>query len=275
MENNDWTAYTKDIFDLICPAQGKELRIISKDERTDFDAAIDATIASVEPLRLRVRGMLMKPFPRAKRAVESARSAEELEEFAGRFRRELEVSSEIASRTFQAGFESILDRLRTTLEERFQDVIVELATGAPKIVLSKRAFLLTPDQLRAVRRDSDVDLTRALSGAAAGSILSGGAAVALAGGILGPIGLLAGALVGWKFGELFGVVVVPGRTDRGGERERVADPVAGPIVLDRVAGPASRVVIGKTRALGQLFDSAAGEVNNRSECTAVHSGSGV
>jgi hypothetical protein len=36
MENNDWTVYTKEIFDVICPPQGKELQIISKDKKTDF-----------------------------------------------------------------------------------------------------------------------------------------------------------------------------------------------------------------------------------------------
>ncbi len=41
MENNDWTVYTKDIFDLICPAQGKELQIISKDKRINFTFRFD------------------------------------------------------------------------------------------------------------------------------------------------------------------------------------------------------------------------------------------
>ena len=36
MENNDWTVYTKEIFDLICPPQGKEIQIISKDKSTVF-----------------------------------------------------------------------------------------------------------------------------------------------------------------------------------------------------------------------------------------------
>jgi ribosomal protein L31E len=170
----------------------------------EFDVAINATIAAVEPLRIRVRSMLTKPFPRAKRTIEACKTVEELEEFASKFRREIEVSAEVAARTFQAGFESILERLRVTLEDKFNEVVLEIASNAPKIVLNQRAFLLTPDQLRAVRRDSDVDLTRALSGAAAGSVLSGGVAIALVGGVLGPVGLLAGALVGWKFGELFG-----------------------------------------------------------------------
>jgi GTPase SAR1 family protein len=170
----------------------------------DVDVALESTLAAVDPLRIRVRSMLLKPFPRAKRTVADCRSFEELEEFGMKFRRELEVAAEIASRTFQSGFERIMERLRTTLEEKFQEVIVELNPSAPRITLNQRAFLLTPDQMRAARRDSSTDITRALSGAAAGSILSGGAAAVLAGGVLGPIGLIAGALVGWKMGELFG-----------------------------------------------------------------------
>jgi hypothetical protein len=41
MENNDWIAYAKEIFDLICPPQGRELQIISKDRRTNFTIRFD------------------------------------------------------------------------------------------------------------------------------------------------------------------------------------------------------------------------------------------
>jgi len=41
MENNLWTVYTEHLFDLICPAQGKELTIISKDNRTNFEIRYD------------------------------------------------------------------------------------------------------------------------------------------------------------------------------------------------------------------------------------------
>lgn len=36
MENNDWTVFTSEIFDLICTAQGKELSVISKDKDINF-----------------------------------------------------------------------------------------------------------------------------------------------------------------------------------------------------------------------------------------------
>jgi hypothetical protein len=40
MENDDWT-YTHEVFDLICPPQGKQLQIISKDKKTDFTIRFD------------------------------------------------------------------------------------------------------------------------------------------------------------------------------------------------------------------------------------------
>ncbi len=36
MERNDWVVYPTHLFDLVCPAQGKELVIISKDKKTEF-----------------------------------------------------------------------------------------------------------------------------------------------------------------------------------------------------------------------------------------------
>lgn len=41
MENNDWIIYTKNIFDIECPAQGKNLKIISKDKYTNFGLRFD------------------------------------------------------------------------------------------------------------------------------------------------------------------------------------------------------------------------------------------
>jgi len=41
MENNDWIIYTKDVFDVECPAQGKSLKIISKDKFTNFELRFD------------------------------------------------------------------------------------------------------------------------------------------------------------------------------------------------------------------------------------------
>ena len=41
MMDNDWTAYSRDLFDLRCSAQGKELEIISNDGSTYFKMRFD------------------------------------------------------------------------------------------------------------------------------------------------------------------------------------------------------------------------------------------
>jgi len=41
MVNNFWTVWTQDLFDFICLARGKTLRIISKDKLTDFRMRFD------------------------------------------------------------------------------------------------------------------------------------------------------------------------------------------------------------------------------------------
>lgn len=170
----------------------------------DFNRVVRNAMAGVDPLRMKVRGQLLAPFARAKRKIAECSSAEEIEKFSRRFKREVELAGETASRTFQRGFTSVLDRLRNVLEERFESVMGDLSTSVPKVSLNGRAFLLSPDQVQSARRADDGGLTQAVGGAAAGSLVSGGAAFALIGGVLGPLGLLAGALVGWKMGEVFG-----------------------------------------------------------------------
>ncbi len=171
---------------------------------SEFNRVVKGALGGVDPLRMKVRAELLAPFARAKRKIAECSTAEEIEKFSRRFKREVELAGETASRTFQRGFESVLDRLRNVLEERFEAVMGDLSTSVPKVKLNGRAFLLSPDQVQSARKADDAGMTEAISGAAAGSLVSGGAAFALIGGVLGPLGLLAGALVGWKLGEVFG-----------------------------------------------------------------------
>ncbi|MBW3562414.1 MAG: dynamin family protein [Actinobacteria bacterium] len=175
-----------------------------RDLESDFNRSVKSTLSGVDPLRMKVRSQLLAPFARAKQKIAECDTAEEIEKFSRKFKREVELAGETASRTFQRDFEKVLNRLRAVLEERFEAVMGDLSTSVPKVSLNGRAFLLTPDQVQSARKADDGGLTQAIGGAAAGSIVSGGAAFALVGGVLGPLGLLAGALIGWKMGEVFG-----------------------------------------------------------------------
>lgn len=171
-----------------------------------FDAAVSMALTEVPPLRMRIRGLVLNPFTRAKKELAQLETLEELEQFSSRFRRQLEVAGELASRQFMEGFEQIVHRLQHQLQERFQAVMTDLAPNLPQIRLSPNALLVTPDQLQqlqaAKRRSEQTSKTSAMVGG-----LSGGGLTLLATGtatLLGPLGLLGGALVGWKLASLVG-----------------------------------------------------------------------
>lgn len=169
-----------------------------------FDAAVSMALTEVPPLRMRIRGLVLNPFTRAKKELAQLETLEEVEQFASRFRRQLEVAGELASRQFTEGFGQIVNRLQHQLQERFQAVMTDLAPNLPQIRLSPNALLVTPDQIQqlqaAKRRSEQASRTSAMIGG-----LSGGGLTLLATGtvtLLGPLGLLGGALVGWKLASL-------------------------------------------------------------------------
>ncbi|TVP63193.1 MAG: hypothetical protein EA340_14875 [Nitriliruptor sp.] len=169
-----------------------------------FEAAVSMALTEVAPLRMRIRSLVLQPFTRAKQDLNKLETLEEIEQFSSRFRRQLEVGGELASRQFSEGFGQIVGGLQRQLQERFQAVMTDLAPNLPNIRLSPNALLVTPDQLQqlhaAKRRSEQASKTSAVVGG-----LSGGGLTVLATGtmtLLGPLGLLGGALVGWKMSNL-------------------------------------------------------------------------
>jgi GTPase SAR1 family protein len=169
-----------------------------------FEEATSLAFTEVAPLKMRIRGLVLQPFNRAKKEIEQLDSLEELEAFASRFRRQLEVAGELASRQFGEGFQHLVARLQLQLQERFQAVMTDLAPNLPQVQLSSNALLVTPDQLQQLKSQQARSKATSRSGALAGGLAGGGAAFVAAGAMLGPIGLLAGALVGWKISSLVG-----------------------------------------------------------------------
>ena len=196
-----------------------------------FNDAVSLTLTEVAPLKMRIRGLVLQPFTRAKKELARLDTLEEIEQFAGRFKRQLEVAGELASRQFTEGFEHLVKRLQVQLQERFQAVMTELAPNLPQVKLSSNALLVTPDQMRAIEQAQNRSKSTSRTGALAGGVAGGGAAFVAAGALLGPIGLLGGALVGWKLSGL-----VAGQ--RNLERARQAILVR----LDEIAGQMLRDV---------------------------------
>ena len=98
----------------------------------------------------------------------------------------------------------IVERLRRNLEDEFHAVMADLTPNLPRFELAAAAMVVTPDQLKAVEAAQRRSKKLAGSGAAAGGLLGGGGAFAAAGALLGPLGLLGGALVGYKLSQLVG-----------------------------------------------------------------------
>ena len=167
-----------------------------------FDVAVDAAMTEVAPLKMRIRGLLLRPFDSAKRTIERMATLQEVEEFSHRFRREVEVMGEMASRQFAQGFQHVVDRLERELESQVHNVISDVLPDIPQVQLSTNALLVTPDQLARMRSTARRVRQTGRTGAVAGGLAGGGAAVVAASTLLGPIGLIGGALVGWKLSAL-------------------------------------------------------------------------
>ncbi|TVR37788.1 MAG: hypothetical protein EA388_00890 [Nitriliruptor sp.] len=163
-----------------------------------FDDAVSMSLTEVAPLRMRIRSLVLKPFAKAKKELEGLETLDEIEQFSSRFRRQLEVAGELASRQFEAGFSKTVTTLQGQLSEQFEAVMTDLAPNLPQVQLSANALLVTPDQLQAVKRSHRKSQSSSAGVAVASGLASGGAAFMAAGAVLGPIGLVAGALVGWK-----------------------------------------------------------------------------
>jgi GTPase SAR1 family protein len=167
-----------------------------------FEDAVALALTEVAPLRMRIRGMVLAPFKQAKQDLKELDAIEDIEPFANKLRRQLEVAGELASRQFEEGFSHIVERLQAKLEERFEAVMTELAPNLPQVRLSSGALLITPDQMQRFQNAQRQSQRASRTGATVGGLAGGGAAFATAGALLGPIGLMAGALVGWKLSSV-------------------------------------------------------------------------
>lgn len=164
-----------------------------------INVAVERNLAQVGTLRTHVQGIMMRPFKDAQDEVNELETVEEIEGYASTFRRRVEVASEEAGRQFSDGFTRIVAALRSDLEQQLQAVVTDLAPNLPPFRLSNAGMVVTPDQLQSLkagaRRAKQTERTSAIAGG-----LGGGAMAFIAGGALAlsPIGLLAGALVGWR-----------------------------------------------------------------------------
>ena len=170
-----------------------------------FDDAVAQAMSEVTPLQRRIRSLVRQPFTAGRQEIDHLETLEEVEQFASRFRRQVEVAAELASRHFSEGFAHVIRRLQTQLQERFHAVMTDLAPNLPQVHLSANTLLVTPDQLQALMAAQRRARQASRTGALVGGLSGGGVAFAAGAALLGPIGLVAGALVGWKLADVVGV----------------------------------------------------------------------
>jgi len=167
-----------------------------------FDDAVSLALTEVAPLRMRIRGLVLQPFTRAKKELAPLETLEEVQQFSSRFKRQLEVAGELASRQFTQGFTQVVNRLQSQLQERFDAVMTDLAPNLPQVRLSPNALLVTSDQIQKLQAAQRRTQKTSRTSAVVGGLSGGGLAFTAAGALLGPLGLLGGALAGWKLASL-------------------------------------------------------------------------
>ena len=78
----------------------------------------------------------------------------------------------------------------------------DVAPNLPQVRLSSGTLLMTPDQMTILQQAASRSKQAGRTGLVAGGVAGGGAAFVAAGALLGPLGLLGGALVGWKMSSM-------------------------------------------------------------------------
>ncbi len=159
------------------------------------DDLLEQRLGGIAGIRAHLDAMINTVFLRTRAAVQEARSVDELDGILRHATREIEVVSEDAFRNVQARLMAIHAESAREL-----DAGVEATLHEPGAVLPG---------MRGVREDDTaiaeatalLDHT-ALQGAAVGGLIAGGAGFMLVGSLLGPFGLVAGALVGWRVGGI-------------------------------------------------------------------------
>ncbi len=159
--------------------------------REELEAEVEQRLGRVEPLRIQHRSLLLSIFFSAKERIRQTKSLDDLEQVLRRFRREAEVAGNRATQQFRDQMGELLDGLTAELDERSDVVLASLHEDIADATSAGNLF----DDIQ-----QDPRLNPEIGGAAFGGLVAGGAGVAALGLALGPLGLVGGALVGWKLG---------------------------------------------------------------------------
>lgn len=168
-------------------------------ERSDGPAReFDRRLADLDGTTNALRALVQQAFLRGRAAIAEATTERELLDLMGVTRREVEVVTEDAYQRVRTRLVSLQRDIADAFDRDVATTFFELGEVLP---LSGMSGGLPGRPIGTFEA-----MTHA-RGAALGGLVGGGATMALAGSLLGPIGLLAGALLGWRLGGAAG----PGR----------------------------------------------------------------
>lgn len=156
---------------------------------------VDVHLRDLDGLRTHHRTYLDQLFFRARHEIGEAGSVDELESLLSRFTREVEVRTEDTYRVLREKLSILEQELQVALDHRISATLVDLGAVLPASRL--------PSPTRDARGPWRGSRVASSAGSAAiGGIVAGGAGVALVGALLGPLGLVGGALLGWRLGDV-------------------------------------------------------------------------
>lgn len=141
-----------------------------------------------------LRALVQQAFVHGRGAIAEAVSQRELEDVVAAVRREVEVVTEDAWQRIRARLMGLQRDLADAFDRDVAASFFALGEGLP-------ACGMPGEPGRPIVAFDAANTTR---GAALGGLVGGGATVAVAGTLFGPVGLVAGALLGWRLGEMAG-----------------------------------------------------------------------
>jgi hypothetical protein len=159
------------------------------------DGGLEKRLPDVFGMRVALEARVHNVFIGTRAAIGEARSVAELETVLGRFTREVEVVTEDAFRKLHGR----LMELHARVTQEFDAGVTATLHDVGAMLPGMRGLPAAADTVTGTPSASDLTSIR---GAAVGGLTAGGAGFALLGALLGPIGLVAGALVGWRLGSV-------------------------------------------------------------------------
>lgn len=200
----------------------KQRRLRAHRQRVDDsdEHGLERRLREIAGTRVQLDALINGLFVRTRASVHTAKSPGALELVLSRFSREVVVVTEDAFRQLHTLIMAIHDEHTRAFDAGVATTLHELGAVRPN------GGSLGVDRPGLAEATRNIGHT-GLRAAALGGVISGGATFALVGSLLGPVGVLAGAAVGWRLGTIVrtGRELKPMREEVDAQIAEIADTV--------------------------------------------------